>query len=112
MSFLGGKRPETERYERLGEIVAAMLTDDRELLKEDRLSEISEAIAADYIMAFDENGTRLGRGGGYYDRYLPRCARAKAILAAFEPQRLPRVPCEAHDLSFSLLVTEKGVFRK
>ena len=62
--------------------------------------------------AFDENGTRLGRGGGYYDRYLPRCARAKAILTAFEAQRLPRVPCEAHDLRFSVLVTEDGVFRK
>ena len=62
--------------------------------------------------AFDEDGKRLGRGGGYYDRYLPRCPRAKAILTAFEAQRLPRVPCEAHDLSFSLLVTEKGVFRK
>ena len=62
--------------------------------------------------AFDENGKRLGRGGGYYDRYLPRCLRAKAILTAFEAQRLPQVPCEAHDLSFSLLVTEKGVFRK
>ena len=62
--------------------------------------------------AFDENGTRLGRGGGYYDRYLPRCARTKAILTAFEAQRLPRVPCEAHDLRFSVLVTEDGVFRK
>ena len=62
--------------------------------------------------AFDESGRRLGRGGGYYDRYLPRCPRARAILTAFEAQRLPRVPCEAHDRSFSLLVTEQGVFRK
>ena len=62
--------------------------------------------------AFDGEGGRLGRGGGYYDRYLPRCPRAKAILTAFEAQRLERVPREAHDLGFSLLVTEAGVFRK
>ncbi len=62
--------------------------------------------------AFDGAGGRLGRGGGFYDRFLPRCPRAKAILTAFEAQRLERVPCEAHDLSFSLLVTEAGVFRK
>ena len=62
--------------------------------------------------AFDGDGNRLGRGGGYYDRYLARCPQAAAILTAFEAQRLPRVPREAHDLRFSLLVTEAGVFRK
>ena len=61
---------------------------------------------------FDGALRRLGRGGGYYDRYLPRCPRAAAILTAFEAQRLERVPCEAHDRVFSLLVTEAGVFRK
>lgn len=62
--------------------------------------------------AFDGGGGRLGRGGGYYDRYLPRCPRAKAILTAFEAQRLDRVPRASHDLGFSVLVTEAGVFRK
>lgn len=61
---------------------------------------------------FDGTLRRLGRGGGYYDRYLPRCGRAAAILTGFETQRLPRVPCEGHDAAFSLLVTEAGVFRK
>ena len=60
---------------------------------------------------FDGEGKRLGRGGGYYDRYLLRCPQAAAILTAFEAQRLLDVPREAHDLSFSLLVTEAGVFR-
>lgn len=60
---------------------------------------------------FDGEGGRLGRGGGYYDRYLLRCTRSEAILTAFEAQRLPRVPREEHDLGFSLLVTEAGVFR-
>ena len=61
---------------------------------------------------FDGALHRLGHGGGYYDRYLPRCPRAAAILTAFEAQRLASVPHESHDIAFSLLVTEAGVFRK
>lgn len=60
---------------------------------------------------FDADGNRLGRGGGYYDRYLSRCPQAAAVLTAFEAQRLEHVPREAHDLAFSLTVTEKGIFR-
>ena len=62
-------------------------------------------------VGFDASLGRLGHGGGYYDRYLRRCPQAKAILTAFEEQRLEYVPREAHDLSFSVLVTEAGVFR-
>ena len=62
--------------------------------------------------AFDGEGGRLGSGGGYYDRYLLRCPQAEAILTAFEAQRLERVPTEPHDHAFSVLVTERGVFRK
>ena len=62
-------------------------------------------------VAFDGSLRRLGHGAGCYDRYLPRCAGAKAVLIGFEAQRLDAVPIESHDLSFSVLATEKGVFR-
>ena len=61
---------------------------------------------------FDAEGKRLGRGGGYYDRYLARCPQAAAILTAFETQRLAYVPFGEHDMSFSVLVTENGVLRR
>ena len=62
-------------------------------------------------VGFDAQGNRLGHGRGYYDRYLPLCPQAAAILTAFEAQRLDHVPREEHDLAFSVLVTEAGVFR-
>ncbi|MDO4751909.1 MAG: 5-formyltetrahydrofolate cyclo-ligase [Akkermansia sp.] len=49
-------------------------------------------------VAFTEHGNRLGYGGGYYDRYLPRCTNAKLIATAFAEQMLPELPTEAHDL--------------
>ena len=62
-------------------------------------------------VGFDASLRRLGHGMGFYDRYLARCGRAAAILTAFEVQLLACVPTEPHDRAFSVLVTERGVFR-
>lgn len=63
-------------------------------------------------VGFDGALRRLGHGMGFYDRYLARCPQTAAILTAFEAQRLGAVPTEPHDRAFSVLVTERGVFRK
>ncbi|MBQ1576312.1 MAG: 5-formyltetrahydrofolate cyclo-ligase, partial [Oscillospiraceae bacterium] len=81
-----------------------------------RLSRRLEPEALDAVLVpcvgFDGALRRLGHGMGFYDRYLARCPRAAAILTAFEAQRLACVPTEPHDRAFSVLVTERGVFRK
>lgn len=60
--------------------------------------------------SFDDAGRRLGMGGGYYDRFLPRCTRAHVIAAAFACQRTEELPEEPHDVRMELVVTEEGVF--
>ena len=60
-------------------------------------------------VAFDRFGHRLGHGAGYYDRYLPRCDRAKTVLVAFAAQELPLVATEEYDRNADILVTEREI---
>ena len=59
-------------------------------------------------VAFDLNGNRLGRGGGYYDRLLADFSGFSAAVA-FAFQILPQIPCEAHDQPVQAIVTNKEV---
>ena len=61
-------------------------------------------------VTFNGCGFRLGRGGGYYDRFL---SRSRAISVGLGRDRLIRddVPLEPHDQGVSFLVTESGVKR-
>lgn len=58
-------------------------------------------------VGFDDQLKRLGQGGGYYDRYLPRCPRAKKIAVAFAAQRVPHVVCDALDVPLDGVITEE-----
>lgn len=49
-------------------------------------------------VAFDEEGGRLGRGAGYFDRFLAEASRAYKIGLAFEFQIVKKVPRESHDI--------------
>jgi len=60
-------------------------------------------------LAFDTHGGRLGRGGGFYDRFLSGLAPgARVIGVAFSAQVVERVPIEAHDRIMDAVVTEQG----
>ncbi|MEL7472037.1 MAG: 5-formyltetrahydrofolate cyclo-ligase [Planctomycetota bacterium] len=62
-------------------------------------------------VAFDTSGRRLGRGRGFYDRFLPRCKRAEQIGVCFEAQIVPEIPTEDHDAPVDAVVTEARVIR-
>ena len=50
-------------------------------------------------VAFDSHGNRLGRGMGYYDRFLKGLPdRAATIGVCFDFQKLSSVPVDPHDL--------------
>jgi 5-formyltetrahydrofolate cyclo-ligase len=56
---------------------------------------------------FDTEGGRVGRGLGYYDRFLGEARQHAAVAgAAYECQVLGRVPREPHDAGVEWLVTE------
>lgn len=62
------------------------------------------------LLGFDKNGTRLGYGGGYYDRTLARLKKRPLLVGlAFSVQELDRIPREAHDVPLDAIVTETGV---
>ena len=60
---------------------------------------------------FDESCNRMGMGGGFYDRYLPKCIHARIVCAAFEVQKAPAVPVEPWDWAVEAVFTEEGVCR-
>lgn len=59
--------------------------------------------------AFDSQGTRLGRGGGHYDRALVQRSRKAWITGFFFGiQEVENLPREVHDVALPCVVTEKG----
>ncbi len=73
---------------------------------------VSEPVVSRYIdlkdldlvitpgLAFDKKGNRLGRGKGYYDRFLKQIPKdTPSIGLAFRMQILPHVPTVSSDVS-------------
>jgi 5-formyltetrahydrofolate cyclo-ligase len=63
-------------------------------------------------LAFDHNGYRLGRGGGFYDYFLDQApAPLPRFGIMFNCQRVPQVPREPHDQALATYVTEEKVWK-
>ena len=56
-------------------------------------------------IAFDKKGNRLGRGKGYYDRFLNKLSsRTATIGLAFDFQILPSVPTTPRDVNVQEII--------
>ena len=63
-------------------------------------------------LAVGASGTRLGRGGGSYDRALARVRPGVPVLALlYDGELLDEVPAEPHDRAVTLVVQPSGVTR-
>lgn len=61
-------------------------------------------------IAFDEYGNRLGRGRGFYDRFLSHPDfRGTACAMAFEEQVVDQVPTGPLDRTVDMLITDERV---
>ena len=62
-------------------------------------------------VGFDEQGYRLGYGGGYFDRTLAAMnPQALKIGVAFELSRMPTIRPQSHDIAMDFIVTENGLY--
>lgn len=55
-----------------------------------------------------EEGLRLGYGGGYYDRYLPKTSGFRILLCR-EMLVYQCIPAEKHDCFMDMVITEKRI---
>ncbi|RQO72781.1 5-formyltetrahydrofolate cyclo-ligase [Aquitalea sp. FJL05] len=69
------------------------------------------------LLAVDEQGYRMGQGGGFYDSSLafrhrhPRYGKPLLVGVAYDCQRVAAVPREAWDVQLDYLLTESGLHR-
>lgn len=60
-------------------------------------------------LAFDRAGIRLGRGAGYYDRFLARLDAGVLRIGVPADDLVDRLPAEDHDVAMTHLATPDGV---
>ena len=63
-------------------------------------------------LGFDTTGQRIGRGGGFYDRFLRHPQFRGTICGlGFDQQVVDAVPVAAHDMDLQMLVTDQRTLR-
>jgi 5-formyltetrahydrofolate cyclo-ligase len=63
-------------------------------------------------VAFDEQGNRMGYGGGYYDRYLKTINSHTALAGInFTTQVVKEIPTQPHDMPVDYVIHEQGILQ-
>lgn len=71
---------------------------------------VATAIALVPVVAWDDAGGRIGRGGGHYDRAFAGPARPRCLVGlAYAFQQVPHVPRDPWDLRLDAVVSDAGV---
>lgn len=62
-------------------------------------------------LAVDPRGYRIGYGGGYYDRLIPRLVNACTCAVAYDFQLIAEVPELPFDVAVDVVVTDERLIR-
>ncbi len=61
-------------------------------------------------VVFDKKGARIGYGGGYYDKFLPKLKKNTAIIAlAFDLQIVNNITQDEYDVPVDIIITEQRI---
>ena len=63
------------------------------------------------LVAFDAAGSRLGYGGGFYDRTVAGLPGRFRLGCAFAAQQMDAVPFGPYDMRLNAVATENGIIR-
>lgn len=61
-------------------------------------------------LAFDTKLNRLGKGGGFYDKFFIDAVNAKKVALAYDCQIVEKIPIETYDLPVDIIITPTKIF--
>lgn len=61
-------------------------------------------------LGFDEHLSRIGYGGGYYDRFLSKCRKQFSIGIAYKQQMIDNIPMAENDVPVDLVLTSDRAY--
>lgn len=77
--------------------------------------ESNEVVVPDMMfvpgIAFDVKGYRLGRGRGFYDKYIALYPKILTVGTIFQEKLLEGLPHEPHDCRMQFIITENLILR-
>lgn len=76
------------------------------------LASCTDAVLLVPGMAFTKKGDRLGKGGGYYDKFLAKEPEHVTVALAYDFQMTESLPTEHHDRTVDVVVTPSGSYSR
>ncbi len=99
-----------ENRDKMSPGTRGMWTPEGDLLGVDAVAEADLVLVP--ALAVGADGTRLGRGGGSYDRALARVPAGRPVVAlVYDGELLPDVPTAPHDARVTCVITPSGTHR-
>ena len=75
------------------------------------IEDFDNSICITPALAFDNDGFRIGYGGGYYDRFLSSF-KGISVGVAYDDMICDRLPRDEFDLPTDIIITERRIIRR